>query len=236
MSDIALKTSNAELQKTRSSMQSLRQTHNAELKRRERETEKILDRWQKISDTQTKVNTTSTGLRFKTTFAHPSTSSRDSETSGKRLSIVEDALDEAETARRALIEENMCLKNIVLSAANELARLVHVTRARTENVEQTEVPRYTLSDLFSIAAPESANEKFTTLLLSFRDAINRLDGVEALVSPASTSTPSDSQTTRRSDKEMPLSDKKELKRLQNIIVDLQRQLGGVDLTLLINYI
>ena len=60
-------------------------------------------------------------MSFKTTLANAVTSTRDGEVIGKDKGLLEDALEEAEEARKALEEENAGLKNVVLAAANELA-------------------------------------------------------------------------------------------------------------------
>lgn len=117
----AHKATSAELQRARSSLQSVRQTHAAELKRREKETEKMIERWAKISDAQVKLGSTAAGLSVKSTLANPIVSTRDGEIAGRERSLLEDALVEAEEARKALAEENASLKNAVLAAANELA-------------------------------------------------------------------------------------------------------------------
>lgn len=210
-------------------MQSVRQTYAAELKRREKETEKMIDRWQKISDVQTKLSSSTSGLKFKLTHANPVVSTRDNEIIGKGPGLVEDALDDAEAARRELVEENTSLKNVVLSAANELSRIAHATRMRTATADEgEEVPHLTLSDIFSISAPESASEKFNALLTSFQETITQL-GVDydpESTTPAGLPPPHSTRTTQSSGSEIRQSDNhKELQRLQNTIVDLRRQLG-----------
>ena len=82
----------------------------------------MIERWAKISDAQVKLGSVASGLSFKTTLANAVTSTRDGEVIGKDKGLLEDALEEAEEARKALEEENAGLKNVVLAAANELAR------------------------------------------------------------------------------------------------------------------
>ena len=121
-SENAHKATSAELQRARSALQSVRQTNAAELKRKEKEMERMIERWAKISDAQVKLGSVASGLSFKTTLANAVTSTRDGEVIGKDKGLLEDALEEAEEARKALEEENAGLKNVVLAAANELAR------------------------------------------------------------------------------------------------------------------
>ncbi|KAH8096923.1 Afadin and alpha-actinin-binding-domain-containing protein [Phellopilus nigrolimitatus] len=226
-SEAAHKATSAELQRTRTSMQSVRQTHAAELKRREKETEKILERWQKISDAQTKLSATAAGLKFKFMHANPMTSSRDNDIIGSMPGLLEDALQEAEASRKELVEENSSLKNVVLSAANELIRMAHSTRLKAGTAEEDEVPRFTLSDIFTISAPESASEKFNALLWSLHESLSVLD---ATYDPDST-TPQGlppaqavARATKKPDVDVHREDNKEMQRLQNTVIDLRRQL------------
>lgn len=199
----------------------MRQTHAAELKRKEKETEKLLERWQKISDAQTKLGTSASGLVFKQTHVNPLTDSRDSDGIGPRGSdLLEDALEEAQSARKELIEENTSLKNVVLSAANEINRMARSIRMRVDACsEGSAQQKLTFSDLFSIPAPESASDRFAELLASFHDAINQIgnDDVDQIPISAQIQSPSNIQK--------PKDENKEIQRLQNTIVDLRRQLG-----------
>ncbi|KAI5123471.1 hypothetical protein M0805_008841 [Coniferiporia weirii] len=228
--DAAHKLTSAELQRTRSSLQSVRQTHAAELKRREKETEKMIERWQKISDAQTKLGATAAGLRFKFTHANPVVSSRDSDIIGKTPGLLEDALDEANMARKELVEENTSLKNVVLSAANELARLSHAARQRIEASEDDEVLRYTFSDIFTISAPESASEKFNALLSTFRESLTRLGGnyePESTTPPGLPPAQPNTRIAQTLDSDGQRDDSKRVQMLQNTIVDLRKQLEQI---------
>lgn len=223
-SEAAHKASTAELQRTRTSLQSVRQTHAAELKRREKETEKMLERWQKIADAQTKLGATASGLKFKLTLANPLTDTRGSDTDGQGKDVLEDALEEAQMARKELIEENTSLKSIVLSAANEIARMARTIRLKVDSAadgdEQCPQQKLTFSDIFSIPAPESASDKIIELLSSFRAAINQIgNDADMDAEPASVEVPSPNQARKSKD------ESKEIQRLQNTIIDLRRQLG-----------
>ncbi|KAL5492669.1 hypothetical protein ACEPAI_4116 [Sanghuangporus weigelae] len=223
-SEVAHKATTAELQRSRSTMQSVRQTYTAELKRREKETEKMMERWQKVSDMQTKLGSIGSGIKFKTTLANPVVSSRDGEIVGRGQDALEDALDEAQAARKELIEENTSLKNVLLSAANEVSRICHLISTRMGESVGGEAPHLTLSDMFSISAPESASEKFNALLTSFQGVITR-SGVGC--EPDSTTPldiPPNSHTIIHGNEEGHHAHAKELVRLQSTIVDLRRQL------------
>ncbi|OCB87664.1 hypothetical protein A7U60_g5190 [Sanghuangporus baumii] len=223
-SEAAHKATTAELQRSRSTMQSVRQTYAAELKRREKETEKMMDRWQKISDAQTKLGSIGSGIKFKTILANPVVSSRDGEIVGKGPDALEDALDEAQAARKELIEENTSLKNVLLSAANEVSRICHSISMRMAESVGGEAPHLTLSDIFSISAPESASEKFNALLTSFQQVITQSGASYEPDSTTPLGIPPISHTIIHGNEEGHHAHARELVRLQSTIVDLRRQL------------
>lgn len=97
----------------------------------------MIERWAKISDTQVKLGSTAAGLSVKSTLANPAVSARDGEIVGRERSLLEDALEVAEEARKALAEENANLKNVVLAAANELARATHRGEQDTDDQVRT---------------------------------------------------------------------------------------------------
>lgn len=97
----------------------------------------MIERWAKISDTQVKLGSTAAGLSVKSTLANPAVSARDGEIVGRERSLLEDALEEAEEARKALAEENANLKNVVLAAANDLARATHRGEQDTDDQVRT---------------------------------------------------------------------------------------------------
>lgn len=94
----------------------------------------MVDRWTKLSDAQMKAASCSSGLHFKTsTLANSNSSTRLSSGSGSSSSsMFEEALEEAERARKELVEENGGLKSVILASANELARTVHTARQKVE--------------------------------------------------------------------------------------------------------
>ena len=205
-------------------MQSLRQTHVAEIKRKEKEIEKILDRWQKISDAQTKLGSSTSGIKFLSTPANPVYN----DDLGRRgPDLLEDALEAAEMSRRELSEENTSLKNVVLSTANELARILRACRVRATGIEEGEVAPFKQSEFFELAAPENAGEKMGELIGQFRQTIVGYgvsydsESTTPLDPPPNTS----DQAVRRPEIVDPHGQSKEVQRLQNTIVDLRRQLG-----------
>lgn len=208
-------------------MQSLRQTHVAEIKRKEKEVEKMLDRWQKLSDTQAKLGSSSSGMKFNLTLANPTSSLRDDGPIRRGPDLLEDALEAAEISRKELSEEITSLKNVVLSTANELARILRACRMRATGIQEEEVPPFEQSEFFALSAPENASERMGELLGQFRQTII---GYGVNYEPEST-TPmeappkSNEQVGRKSEAMENHSHGKEVQRLQNTIVDLRRQLG-----------
>ena len=200
----------------------------AEIKRKEKEIEKMLDRWQKISDTQTKLGSSSSGVKFNSTLANPTSSLRDDATARRGPDLLEDALEAAELSRKELSEEITSLKNVVLSTANELSRILRACRIRATGVEEEDVPPFEQSEFFALSAPENANEKMGELLGQFRHTIV---GYGVNYDPTST-TPMESppnggeQGLRRPEVLEHHGHNKEIQRLQNTIVDLRRQLGS----------
>lgn len=98
---------------------------------------------------------------------------------------MEDAqVEEAQVAQNELIEENTSLKNVVLSAVNEIVRMTRLVRMKlsgtmtaddgcdSENQRQPSHQKLVFSDLYSIAAPESASDRLAGLLSSLHDVIN----------------------------------------------------------------
>lgn len=84
----------------------------------------------KISEAQAKLSQISAGLTFNSTRASPR---RDSEEQGKDL--LEQALEDAEQARKDLIEENAGLRAVMLSALNELSRILSISQSGPNTAE-----------------------------------------------------------------------------------------------------
>lgn len=215
------------MQRTKSAMQSLRQTHIAEIKRKEKEIEKILDRWQKISDSQSKLGASSSGIKYNSTLANPTSGLRGDDSARRGPDLLEDALEAAEISRKELSEENTSLKGVVLSTANELARILRACRVHATGIEEEEVAPFKQSEFFELAAPENAGEKMGELIGKFRQTVvgygvnYDFGSTTPLDPPGSTN----DQGARRSEGVDQHGQSKELQRLQNTIVDLRRQLG-----------
>jgi chromosome segregation ATPase len=121
----------AELQRTRTSLQAIRATHQSELKKKEKEVNRMLEKWSKLSDVQAKLITTPSGMRCANVNIVEG-----SEVLAKGQGFLEVALEHAEQARNQLGEENTTLRRLVLSAVNEGQSLLHQARCLASGNEE----------------------------------------------------------------------------------------------------
>ncbi|KAK7025119.1 Afadin and alpha-actinin-binding-domain-containing protein, partial [Favolaschia claudopus] len=194
-----------ELQRARTSLQAVRATHQTELKKKEKEVEKIVERWGKLADMQGKLSTASSGLTCTNLKVVTGT-----EVIGRGPGLVEVALEQAEAARQRLSQENSRLRELLLCAVNEAQSMLFL--ARTSEREEEPVP-FTLPTLFPMASQETANDKLGSLLVALREAV-----IRPLARPV---TPSPSAAVVRNPS--PVSDG-ELVRLQGVIEQLKTEI------------
>jgi len=99
-----------DLTRTRTLLHALRQTHTSELKKRDKDIEKMVDRWSKLSDLQLKLGPIGgSGMKVHGANAVVVENSG-AEVGGKGEGYLEIALEQAEAARRELYEENGVLR------------------------------------------------------------------------------------------------------------------------------
>jgi hypothetical protein len=110
----------AELQRSRSAIQGVRAAHQTEIKKKEKEIERMVERWTKLADMQSRLTTTSAGLRCSNLAV-----STGSTIDGKNKSLLETALNDAESSRSQLSDENLYLRKLALSAYNEAQDILH---------------------------------------------------------------------------------------------------------------
>ncbi|KAJ7504192.1 Afadin and alpha-actinin-binding-domain-containing protein [Mycena galericulata] len=164
-SESAHKHTSAELQRVRTALQAVRATHQSELKKKEKEVERMTERWSKLADLQTKLSTASSGMRCANLKVVDG-----SEVLGKGPGLAELALEQAEQARQQLSAQNDCLRGLLLGAVNEAQSMLY--QARKSEREEEPVP-FTLLTLFPMAPQDAANEKLSTLLAALREAVTR---------------------------------------------------------------
>ncbi|TFK29578.1 hypothetical protein FA15DRAFT_663719 [Coprinopsis marcescibilis] len=218
--ETAHKQTTLELQRTRTSLQAIRTTHQTELKKKEKDFEKMAEKWQKIADVQAKLSSTSSGIYCANVSAVEGRNSLKS-----TASYLEVALDEAEKARSALVEDNKHLKTLVLKAVNSIQRILYQTRVMlSENVE--EPTSFTITTLFPIASSSTPNEKLTTLLSGLRDGLETVSEKLAVPPAPSESRPSasGSNSTDPTEAERIREKEEEIQRLQKAISNLQHEL------------
>ncbi|KAJ7019801.1 Afadin and alpha-actinin-binding-domain-containing protein [Mycena alexandri] len=180
-SESAHKHTSAELQRARTALQAVRATHQSELKKKEKEVERITERWGKLADMQAKLSTASSGLRCSNLQVVDGT-----EVLGKGPGLAEVALEQAEEARRRLSQDNTHLRGLLLGAVNEAQAMLY--QGRKSEREEEPVP-FTLSTLFPMASQDAANDRLTSLLTALREAITRPSSVAITPSPSTTSSP-----------------------------------------------
>ncbi|KAJ7809050.1 Afadin and alpha-actinin-binding-domain-containing protein [Mycena olivaceomarginata] len=175
-SEAAHKNTLAELQRARTALQAVRATHQTELKKKEKEVERIVERWGKLSDMQAKLSAASSGLKCANLKVVVGT-----EVIGKGPELTEIALEQAEDARQRLSQENARLRGLLLGAVNEAQSMLYLAR-RSER-EDEPVP-FTLSTLFPMASHDAANDKLASLLAALREAVTHPHATVVTPSPS----------------------------------------------------
>lgn len=115
--EAAHKHTTAELQRTRTALQALRIAHQTEIKKLEKEKDRMAERWSKLADSQLKAGSLSSGLTCANAIV---VEASDMQLRGVGRNFLEDAAEQAEQAREALFEQNRRLRGLILTTANEL--------------------------------------------------------------------------------------------------------------------
>ena len=113
----------SELQRTRTLLQGIRATHQSELKKKEKDIERITEKWQKISDSQYKLGQSQGGLRCANVAVVEG-----EQVGGKGLGFLDVALEQSEQARNHLKDENTFLRKLLLKTVNELQLALHTAQ------------------------------------------------------------------------------------------------------------
>ncbi|KAH9074908.1 Afadin and alpha-actinin-binding-domain-containing protein [Lactarius deliciosus] len=224
--EAAHKQTTTDLQRARSSLQALRATHVAELKKRDKEIEAMRERWSKLSDSQLKIGTLPSGM----TVVQPANARvlalDDSMSTAERgKGLVENALEEAESACTRLRDENAELRGLVVDSANAVRRILH--KAVTADPDDHESPPpLATNDLFLLGSPDAAFERLSKLLTALQDALTTLKTSSTPMTLASHLKPQISLADL--EKKVAESDAKahkwEIEELQNTIAGLRDEL------------
>lgn len=137
-SETAHKQTSAELQRTRTTLQGVRATHVAELKKKEKDTDRMMEKWQKLADSQAKLSVLPSGMRCSNVAVVDG-----SEILGRKCQgFLEIALEEAEQARTSLGVETVHLRKLILSTVNEVQSILHQAQSLLPDNENLEAVRY----------------------------------------------------------------------------------------------
>ncbi|KAF7308944.1 hypothetical protein MKEN_01094900 [Mycena kentingensis (nom. inval.)] len=187
----AHKQTTVELQRARSALQSVRATHHAEMKKKEKEVERMAERWTKLADMQAKVGAAGSGLRCANLKAVEGSGADARGTP----SLEENALRQSEEARQRLGEDNAHLRSLLLGAVNEAQAMLYQARSPEREKDEEPAP-ITTQALFPISPADAANLKLASLLSSLRAAVHRPKPAASVPSSSSGNTISDGEVER----------------------------------------
>lgn len=132
-SETAHKQTSTELQRTRTILQGVRATHVAELKKKEKEMERVIEKWQKFVDAQVKLSTPC-GMRCGNVAA-----AEGLQILGGKLESA--LLEETREALTSLGNEKVYLRNLLLKTVNELQSILHQAQNLLSDSENLEAVR-----------------------------------------------------------------------------------------------
>lgn len=135
-SENAHKQTSAELQRTRTLLQGVRATHQVELKKKDKEIERTMDKWQKLADIQSKVSAAASGIRCANTAVLDG-----SEVLDRGRSFLDIALEQAEQARAQLGDENLLLRKLLVRVVNELQSILYQAKCKLSNEQELDEVR-----------------------------------------------------------------------------------------------
>ncbi|KAF9233476.1 Afadin and alpha-actinin-binding-domain-containing protein [Melanogaster broomeanus] len=166
-SESSHKLTTAELQRTRTSLQALRATHATELKKKEKDIERMVEKWSKLADCQTKLSMTSAGITIQGANAEVASGS---EIVGRGKGLLEVALEHAESSRAELLDETTRLRRLILMSANRLQTMVHEIRMLA-SIKSDEPASLDHDALFPLTPINAADDKLLSLFASANDAL-----------------------------------------------------------------
>ena len=246
--EAAHKQTTTDLQRARSSLQALRATHVAELKKRDKEIEAMRERWSKLSDSQLKIGTLPSGM----TVVQPANArvlavDESTTTVEKGKGLVERLLEEAESACARLRDENTELKGLVVDSTNAVRRILHkAVTADPDDIEfvrglfvslsflylnltalWAQPPPLASNDLFPLGFPDAAFERLSKLLTALQDALTTLRASATPMPSGSHLKPQISlaDLEKKAAESNAKAHKWEIEELQNIIARLRDELS-----------
>ena len=122
----------------RTTLQGIRATHVTELKKKEKDTDRIIEKWQKLADSQAKLSVLPSGMSCPNVAVVEG-----SEILGRKCpGFLDIALEEAEQARSSLEVETVHLRKLILSTVNEVQSILHEAQTLLLNNESLEAVRH----------------------------------------------------------------------------------------------
>ena len=236
----AHKQTTLELQRTRTALQAIRSTHQTEIKKLEKEKDKILERWNKLADAQLSGGLNRSGPSSGYHCANAAVvEASEVQLRGRGTDLLEAALEQAARARHDLLEENERLKGVIMSATNELQRTVHTAQRFTGVDVPSEVsvsltpcvcqslryrrfqpPVLSSMDLFPFAPANAAWDIISSLFESLRQQFEPLMNPESCV--GSSASAHKDQDGKESDER---AKAREITRLEAVIANLTSELS-----------
>ncbi|KZT25324.1 hypothetical protein NEOLEDRAFT_1156280 [Neolentinus lepideus HHB14362 ss-1] len=207
-SEAAHRSTTAELQRTRTSLQTVRATYQAEVKKKEKELERTVEKWMKLSDSQLKLGAVPSSMIIRCANGNVTGTG----IVGKGKGFLEVALEQAEKAAKELREENSKLRIMVLGAVNEMQSVLHLAKSLASESNEEPIP-VTMTILFPLSPTGAASQKMNSLLNAIRDSLSLL---ARSTSSAPASLTSSAQTKVASDGDV--------ERLQGVIDGLMAEL------------
>ncbi|KAG8758300.1 hypothetical protein FRC14_000358 [Serendipita sp. 396] len=202
-----------DFQKLKMAVQYLRTTTSNDIKRKEKEIEKMTDRWSKISNDQVKLGTIGAGIVCANLL--PEQMAQES-----KNDFWEAALAESEQARLRLMKENDAFRDVIVGCVNALVTVHHSTVEAITKVEMDE-PELILSDALFLSDPaltqaETAQNKLRELFGDLREVLSKAGSL------------GDSRQQSLKQRE---EDAHQIRILQQANVDLQNQLNEAQLAI-----
>lgn len=170
-------------------LQGVRATHFAELKKKEKEIERIMEKWQKMSDIQAKLTSAPSGMRCLNAAVVEGT-----EVVGKGQGYLEIALEQAEQARSNLSDDNLFLRKLLVRSINELQSILHHARcliSGEHNLEEVCIvlflrtsidcigkpTPFTMTTLFPVAPPHAVSDQLDTIFKELRLSVSSISEI-----------------------------------------------------------
>ena len=199
----------------------------------------MVERWTKLSDSQLKVGSLPAGL----TCANLAVvEASDVQLRGKGQGFLDVALEQAESARKELLEQNRRLKGLLLTTVNGLQSVLYGVRTAGDADAAPEVrpsdsgntnatltayqpEPISFNALFQNQPAEAAGETFNNLFASLRETLSRNAESRSMSCSCSSSKEPTPHSTQARTPPAKVQDSADIERLQAVIDKLRADLG-----------